>query len=165
LALTILSETDAAWLSARRPFYWLDRRRKQLAGDAELSQEFPLAVAGAIGEWSLGTQESEGRRKKEIGSIFLATKVVETRCDSNFDYFLADVDYTQDANTPESFGGISGCGVWQLRASATGAELSLDEVFLVGIVYAQSDRDGQRRRLFCHGPRSVYDWTATVGDS
>jgi len=59
---------------------------------------------------------------------------------------------------PTSFGGLSGCGLWQLAIGRNGNDPIVLESRLAGIVYFETDADGQGyRRLIAHGPRSIYE--------
>ena len=75
----------------------------------------------------------------------------------DFDYLEFEVRYGGITEPPESFGGFSGGGLWQvlLRRTATG-ELEVTERLLSGVTFYQFGCTNGRRLIKCHGRHSIY---------
>ena len=59
---------------------------------------------------------------------------------------------------PESYGGTSGGGLWRTycRVDSNGKQ-QVAENRLIGVPYYQSEKVGEKRLLYCHGPRTIYE--------
>lgn len=75
----------------------------------------------------------------------------------NFDYFDFEVLYNENTQTPISFGGVSGGGLWQvIIAQKDNRELIPKEIILSGIPFYETERAEDRRQIKCHGRKSIY---------
>jgi len=77
----------------------------------------------------------------------------------NYDYLQMDADYKLGDYLPTSFGGLSGGGLWCIpldTASSDSEHLRFRSPKLAGLVYYQTRLKEGKRRLCCHGPKSIY---------
>ena len=59
---------------------------------------------------------------------------------------------------PESYGGTSGGGLWRTYCHVdSNGKQQVAENRLVGVPYYQSEKVGEKRLLYCHGPRTIYE--------
>ncbi len=90
----------------------------------------------------------------QVGGCFVnhATRC-EIRCD--FDYFDFEVD-ASFPDTPESYGGVSGGGLWTvlIHCSCSTGEVDWDQT-LEGVAFYQLPIEKGRRAIRCHGPKSI----------
>jgi hypothetical protein len=74
-----------------------------------------------------------------------------------FDYIDLAVD-TGAPGSPESFGGVSGGGVWKVQVYESAAAGRIDSIpTLEGVAFHQSAIKEGKRIIRCHGPASLQD--------
>lgn len=76
----------------------------------------------------------------------------------DFDYYEMIAQYSDSNDLPNSFGGVSGGGVWQARAEGCNGVYTIREVVLRGVAFHESRRLGNIRAIRCHGSKSLYHW-------
>jgi len=78
---------------------------------------------------------------------------------NGIDYIEIDANYSTDTKIPESFGGISGGGLWTIPVKNNTnniEELVFADPVLAGLVFYQTEKANDIRRLRCHGPKFLY---------
>jgi len=78
--------------------------------------------------------------------------------DAGFDYVDVIVRYDENPGLPESFGGISGGGLWFVSVVAKNSNITPGRPVFVGMPISETEYivDG-KRRILCHGRRSIYE--------
>lgn len=67
------------------------------------------------------------------------------------------IDYSIDEGMPNSFGGLSGGGLWQIVIAETqNQELTIKELNLLGVVFYESGIIDRKRHLICNGHKDIY---------
>ena len=76
-----------------------------------------------------------------------------------FDYIDTPVKYTSTNNLPESFGGVSGGGLWAFNVSTPddGKTLVHSPPFLCGVAFYETAKELDRRDIRHHFIRSIYE--------
>ena len=76
-----------------------------------------------------------------------------------FDYIDTPVKYTYTNNLPESFGGVSGGGLWAFNVSTPddGKTLVHSPPFLCGVAFYETAKELDRRDIRHHFIRSIYE--------
>ncbi|MEZ4644318.1 MAG: hypothetical protein R3E31_16560 [Chloroflexota bacterium] len=74
-----------------------------------------------------------------------------------YDYIEADIDYNGLNKPPDSFGGISGGGLWFIPIKRSGDTLEPADFILAGVAFYQSEIKNSKRFIKCHGILSVYE--------
>ena len=89
----------------------------------------------------------------EFTGYFMPVKTTHTR--DGFDYVDLEVNMMSYPDAPQSFGGVSGGGLWQVLPSQSGStgEFSWE---LEGVAFYQSAPKDGLRFVRCHGRRSIY---------
>ena len=72
----------------------------------------------------------------------------------DFHYFELPIQPGPDR--PENFAGMSGGGLWRVLIRDDGGSLSIAESLLTGVLFWQTERTADGRKLICHGRRSIY---------
>jgi hypothetical protein len=87
---------------------------------------------------------------------------VNETLNSEHDYVDIQVNYGEGYETPKTFRGYSGGGLWQIRIKGinTDSPTPTDWIYS-GVIFYQSDVIDQKRILNCHGRRSVYEYAYT----
>ena len=70
---------------------------------------------------------------------------------NGFDYWECLIDYSKENNLPESFGGMSGGGLWNVSIK-NDSSLCYS---LIGVTFFQSDPIDGKRNIRCHGFESI----------
>lgn len=74
-----------------------------------------------------------------------------------FDYLDLAVDYNTAKDVPESFAGVSGGGLWQVKLTHNRiGDIGYRSPMLSGVAFFQSDIENGKRFIRCHGIQSVY---------
>jgi hypothetical protein len=80
--------------------------------------------------------------------------------ENGYDYIELGTDRASSTTMPNSFGGVSGGGLWKVeinsRDGMPGNE-ELGEVTFCGVVYYEYEINTQNPYVRCHGPVSVYE--------
>lgn len=118
----------------------------------------PDATAGVVAVVGAPTAASTIRRQTAALHAGPWVGGIEKYHDQDeLDYFDIGVDMV---DLPlESLGGISGGPVWQMFLSRAGPDRSLSwkgVPELLGIVLSESEPEGGRRIVRCHGPKTIY---------
>ena len=160
LGVIILPPTDAAWLKEHRSFWNISLKREEvLSGPLDKD----------IGVWFLGGFPDEFTRKevpqrgfsevKGFGNLSMFCRVEREWENGDYDYLDIPVLYDAKNELPESFGGISGAGLWHIPlVKAQDGTVQAEEPILSGVAFYQIDIVGKKRTTIrCHGRRSVYE--------
>jgi hypothetical protein len=84
---------------------------------------------------------------------------VKEKVEDEHDYIEIQVKYGEGYETPETFKGYSGGGLWQVRIEGIGTDSPTPTDWIYsGVIIVQSDVVDQERLLTCHGRRSVYEY-------
>jgi hypothetical protein len=158
LGLLILPPTEVGWLKAIKSFYNLSLRREKLLSNPPNCNEGLWFLCGFAGELTSEKSPEAGfARVKGFRGMCGAGGIERQYSAGDFDYFDFEARYGGINEPPESFGGFSGGGLWQVPLiRGASEELQAKERILSGIAFYQVDRTGNRRIIKCHGYRSVY---------
>lgn len=157
LGVVVLPSTYLGTIKARKSFYNLSLMRDEI---------LTTPLANNIGIWFLCGSPSEltteedpsvgfGRVKGFCG-FYGAGGAPRGYISGKYDYLEIDIDYKID-ELPQSFGGVSGGGLWQvpIQRSAEG-KLHATEPILSGVAFYQSSMANHTRSIKCHGRKSIY---------
>jgi len=146
-------------LRANKVFYDLSKRIDRFAGAYLVLSEGVWIPCGVLGEGSQvlpairGFAAVLGHR----GMMGIATTPKETLRDG-FDYLELSGGHGVDSDMPETFGGTSGGGLWQVRISRSAdGRLKLREVVLSGVIFYETDVVNGVRGLRSHGRASIHE--------
>ena len=159
LALLELPLADVSEIRARKSFLDLQEQRCESQKHPSQIEKTSWAVMGMVGECSSVERRSE--EHAVITNVHMNAYFggVQKRHDRNsFDYL--DVSAKLSLNdVPESFGGISGGGLWQVALTQSGdGDFEWDGArHFRGVAFWQSPAENDRRVIRCHGPTSIYE--------
>lgn len=158
LGLLLLPPAEVGWLKAIKSFYNLSLRREKLLSNPPNCNEGLWFLCGfAGGLTSEKSPEAGFARVKGFRGMCGAGGVERQYSVGDFDYFDFEVGYGGISEPPESFGGFSGGGLWQVPLSrGASGELQIKERILSGVAFYQAECTHDRRIIKCHGYRSVY---------
>lgn len=107
----------------------------------------------------LGTPAALGEFTRNHANIlingFFVDADLQGQTQGGFDYFDLEMDISAPG-TPETFGGVSGGGLWKVQAYYSRQTGNIDwNRTLVGVAFWQSGIENGRRTIRCHGPESI----------
>ena len=74
-----------------------------------------------------------------------------------YDYYEFSAIYGEGNDSPNSFGGVSGGGAWQIKVGrAKGGNLVIIDYRLIGVAFYQSSIVNNKRIIRCHGIKNIY---------
>lgn len=158
LGLLILPEADVGLLKAKKSFYNLSRYRERVLDNPPAHNEGIWFLCGFAGELTSELLPERGYARVKVFWGDCGVGWVDREyCVGEFDYFEFEARYGGINEPPQSFGGFSGGGLWQVPLIRTPAgALKPKELLLSGVAFYQSARTEERRLIKCHGRRSVY---------
>jgi hypothetical protein len=114
-------------------------------------------IYGTIGEWTTEELSSTGfmdvKGYQGFGGMTFLENVYQK---GTYDYMEIKASFGSE-NTPRSFGGMSGGGLWRTPILINDAGIfSAKDYFLVGMIFYQTELKDGARYLRCHGPNSLY---------
>jgi hypothetical protein len=79
--------------------------------------------------------------------------------EGGFDYIDTAIEYETGRNLPQSFGGVSGGGLWafNIGADPDRRKFTLHNVSFCGVAFYESDLVDQKRTIRHHFFKSIYD--------
>ncbi len=111
-------------------------------------------IAGAVGELTKLELEKE---RMIVALMCYAGGTPNLFGVDDYDYYEMETEYKPDTMTPNTFGGMSGGGLWKLRIAENKGSYELTEQpKLIGINYHESDRIENIRTVRGHGPKTIY---------
>jgi len=163
LAFIGLHPPDIGTIKAYKQFVNLSAERERVLPKPLGLKEGAWFIWGAAG-YRNTIEPPEGALKPIIGLHGLCGPglAVNETIDSEHDYVDIQVNYGEGYETPKTFGGYSGGGIWQIRIEGidTDSPTPTDWIYS-GVIFYQSDVSDQKRVLNCHGRRSVYEYAYT----
>ncbi len=148
----------------RRQFYNLSKNPAQRKAQTMEREGFAL-IAGFPHELERDHPGAYGFDKiieqHGLGFITGANKREER---DGFDYLELGVTYNEQTHPPQSFGGVSGAGVWHFtlfkhdHEPISAARYDPSMFFLMGVAFYQSDIIAGQRFIRAHGQATIYDF-------
>jgi hypothetical protein len=169
LGLLVLAPADWARLPSGKIFYNVSKRRELLLHQPPGENRGAWVLCGMVGERTADLSEEDKKRYakgKSFQGICINAAPSGRRQDREFDYRSLQVEYNATYEGPESFGGCSGGGLWHLLVGEKpDGSLEILTSILSGVAFYQSAKDGIRKTIECHGPRSIYGRVADLLES
>lgn len=149
-------------LRARKSFYNLSKRQVEMLETPKPVEYGLWVLSGFPGELTSDGAAQQGFAKvKLFKGMHMLGKLTREFNEGDFDYVLFEVLYNEHYEGPNSYGGLSGGGLWQLIVQPDGSKLQVTETLLSGVAFyefAKKDDGSGRitRDIKCHARRSLY---------
>jgi len=157
--IEILSPTLLGSIKAIGSFWSLDKNPSKIAEDFGKIGD-PFVFTGFPGVHQ-ETKIEGNTVRHNIKHMTYYYKIAQDsiRDNDGWDYIEGNCWYGKKSELPETFGGVSGGGVWGLKASfnETNGLLKLTDYALVGIAFLETPIKNKKRRLRAHFIKSIYD--------
>lgn len=157
LAMIVLPYGELGTIKAKKSFYNISLKREKVL-------ESPLPFD--VGIWAICGIPDEQTTEEPPRIGFDSIKGFHGLCgfalfgqafdSGGFDYLDFEVSCAKEKSLPQSYGGVSGGGVWQVELKLKDGKLAPQDPTLSGVAFYQSDMQNNKRNIRCHGRRSVY---------
>jgi len=157
LAVIVLPSVNLGSIKALKSFYNLGLRRDQILHNPPGNDIGIWFLCGFIDEFTVEAIPTKGYARVKgfhcrCGPVLGVSKAY---CTDGYDYFEFEVPHNEKNKFPQSYGGVSGGGVWQLIRPPEGS-LRAEELILSGVTFYESAVINNRRSIKCHGRQSIY---------
>ena len=160
IGVAVLPEANIGRLRAEKSFFNIDIRRERFnRGFIECDRGFWF-TSGFPGESERDFQPNYGFSSIKGYKWLCGISGIKNEYNgSGYDYLEMAVEYSScNPDLPNSFGGISGGGVWQVPLSKNSdGRLSQDEYILSGVAFFQTTLEGKHRLIRSHGRKTIYE--------
>jgi len=156
-----LPHSEKGIIEATKIFHNLDRNRERILTKPPGFGEGLWAICGVPDEKTIdGDTENRFEPFKGFFMLIGFGGIPGTYTVGEFDYCDFEVKHSVSPIIPNSFGGFSGGGLWQipLRKSSE-QEIEPIEYILSGVVFYETGRKGLYQSVRCHARNSIYDKT------
>lgn len=158
LGIINLPQATIGSIKALKSFYNIDTKRDRMLQNPP---ENDLGVWCICGIPDIETRTAEPEKGFDQVKAFLEFcgfgGVRKEYAFGEYDYFDFEVQYNDRTDSPLSFGGVSGGGLWQvIIAQKPDGELMVKEAILSGVAFSQTELVDNKRTIKCHGRKSIY---------
>lgn len=170
IAFMFLTGSKLGAIQAKKSFWSIPHWRDRMLLNPVDKYNSLWLISGCPGEFTK-TEKSYGQFKtvKSFCNMLGCSGVEREYFDQEFDYLEVSVLYQEGCGLPETFGGVSGGGLWQIPITESENGMPQGgEPLLSGVACWEtniketrersgSDVQAKRERwILCHGPHSVY---------
>jgi hypothetical protein len=160
LAVIILPETEIGDIKARRSFFDISIDRDSRLLNA-LDDRGIWVAAGVPQRFVESYAPTHGFDVvNQYWCTILLTGIRQRQDDGAFDYVHLAADTVAENEHIDSYGGMSGGGVWKLCLArdrrSLGSGWDLSESILAGTIFYETFRNNRPHELRCHGGKSIY---------
>ena len=159
IGVITLPENNIGRLKAEKSFFNIDKRRKRFQQKYLETNRGFWFTCGIPGEFEVNLVPRNGfKEAKGYQGLCGISGIRNEYEDAGYDYIELSIEYGNiNPELPNSFGGVSGSGVWQVPLIKTAdGKLHADEYVLSGVAFYQTDMKGNHRILKCHGRKTIY---------
>ena len=156
-----IKETDITLLQNSKMFYNLAERKEDVLKNTNdpMFIDQLKCICGAPDEFT--TTEIDLQRLGEI-KVFqfngLFTGIQRVWDEKGYDLYQTGVDYGNSPGLPSTFGGVSGGGLWNVCLSKQqDNSLASGTPILCGVAFFETEREGDKRGIICHGVNSIFE--------
>jgi hypothetical protein len=160
IGIIVLPQANIGHLKAEKTFFNIDKRTERFDGRFLKKDLGFWFTCGVVGETERDLDPSHGFFTAKSYEAFCGVSGInEEYEDSGFDYLEVTVDYNTDGlDLPDSFGGCSGAGIWQVPIRKDDQDqLNPEEYLLSGVVFYQTAKKKNKRLIRCHGRKTIYE--------
>lgn len=159
IGLIVLPQQSIGALRSEKVFYNVDKRSQRFSGkylERDLGFWFNCGIVGET-ERVLEPLPNTSSLRGYEGLCGASANPAEWN-DGLFDYLDVRIDYGGREDLPQTFGGMSGGGIWQvlLRRTQEGT-IEPEDYVLSGVTFFQTAVEKATRQLRCHGRKTIYE--------
>jgi len=148
-------------MKANKVFFNLDKRRERMLQSPPRLRDGIWAAQGFVSQLTnVKPAEGEGPAQVKMQAVtaFGCNDAVIRRGGYDYlDYFADPADSRPTPTPPNSWGGMSGGGLWQILLNQGGDQVGHERPLLSGIMFYELPTGGRIQHIRCHGPKSLYE--------
>jgi len=159
LGFIVLPNSEVGTIKATKNFHNLDKNRECILAKPPKFNAGPWAICGVPDEKTVVERhEEESILNKRYFMFCGVGSIYNTFMAGGYDYYDIRVKHDLSPIIPDSFGGVSGGGLWQIPLRRS-SEQTIEpiEYILSGVAFYQTERTGLYRSIKCHGRNSIYN--------
>jgi hypothetical protein len=156
LAFIRLPDAHLGTIKARKSLVDLEIHREK--AEAQIPGSGLWCVFGFPNERRSVLQTDDRTVFRLFGQCGVGPKPESYSSEGDFDYYTVRARYSESNDLPESYGGVSGGGLWHTQITRRDGVFEITGCVLRGVAFYQSARRGDSRFVKCHGDRSIYSW-------
>jgi hypothetical protein len=157
--IRILPTEKLGTLKATKSFYDLGVGREEILDRPKELDIGAWCLCGVPDEFTVRETIDRGPDYlKGYSGLCYYCQGVREELRSEYDLLTIAIDYNENTGNkaiPQSFGGCSGGGLWQIPLVKENVVTSKKPI-LSGVAFWQTAVDGKKREIICHGRRSIY---------
>ncbi|MGO8762741.1 MAG: hypothetical protein ACLP2P_14170 [Desulfobaccales bacterium] len=159
LGFIVLPHSELGTIKARKSFYNLDIKRDRMVSNPPQFDNGTWAICGVPDVDTIDVPSGIGYELLRIFCMYCGFGGISgTYTVDEYDYCDFKVKYDSSPNIPQSFGGVSGGGLWHIPLAKLSEEkIEPIEFILSGVAFYQTERTGLYRSVKCHGRNSIYE--------
>ncbi|MEW6659941.1 MAG: hypothetical protein AB1424_14880 [Thermodesulfobacteriota bacterium] len=159
LAFIVIPSSELGTIRAKKSFHNLDIKRDLILNNPPEFDRGIWAVCGVPNEKTI--DHPPGIKFDPLKGFLMLIgfgSIRRTYTAGEYDYCDFEVNYDSSPDIPQSFGGVSGGGLWQIPLRKS-SEQTIEpiEYILSGVAFYQTERTGLNRSIKCHARNSIYD--------
>ena len=153
-------------INAHKVFFNLVRRRERMLKSPPRLRHGIWAAQGFVSELT-DVRPAEGEIPPQVKmhgvTAFGSNDTVIHRGEYDYlDYFANPADSRPTPTPPNSSGGMSGRGLWQILLNQGADRVGHERPLLSGIMFYELPTGGRIQHIRCHGPKSLYERVFTA---
>jgi len=158
LSVVLLGGNDLSTIKASKSFWNIDKFQDRILSDSFRSDLGVYCLFGCPAE--MVSEKTSPQGNNETKGIFglAGFSVIDDEWNNNgFDYLKYGVSYDSDSDSPESFGGVSGAGLWYIILKRNkNSTIEFGRPILYGVAFYQTSKENNDRAIICHSKKSIY---------
>ena len=152
-----LPQNSVEALNASAVFYNLDKRREDVLAGKEPAPNFASAAIGVVAERTIELPIDNAReRLLRFAGFFADGELFELPDTKGFDYVQLTPLNRTEFPMPESFGGMSGGGLWKVYFEMVDDQPKVIDKRLAGVPFFQRREGESPPAILCHGAKSIH---------
>lgn len=158
LGIIVLPQNHIGNIKAYKSFYNIEKNRDRMINSPPANDMGVWCISGIPDIETKVVEPKSGFDQVKVFLEFCGFGEIGNQYEiGEYDYFDFEVQYNDQTDSPISFGGVSGGGLWQvIIAQKENGELVMKEVILSGVAFYQTELAGNKRTIKCHGRNSVF---------
>lgn len=159
LSIIVLYSKNLATMKSLKSFWPIDFFRDRRPNEQMLIDYGVCCLVGC--PQVLEGESASGRHFEIAKSLFMIagfSGISRIWDNGDFDFIEYPVSYDEVSDSPSSFGGVSGGGLWHVILKRSGSnDLEFEKPFMIGVAYYQTEIRNNIRYIYCNGIKSIYD--------
>lgn len=153
-----LPPASVSSLKATNSFVNVEKVRDEVLDGPEEKVDFEDVIFGVVEEWTESVPVLQpNARTVELKLLAGFGEIVSTSKRNGFDFYTFEASYDDDFKKPESYGGVSGGGLWRIFVEREkGGDLIVLGRKLIGVAFYQLRDESGAHTIVCHGPIGIY---------